>query len=508
MSGDEADLAARSRLHPLTMLFEGIALARGFILPAVVGALTATSRNWDVVALWVGLIAGVPALVGAIAKYLHFRYVLADDVLVVDSGVLQKQHRVIPLASVQNLNIRATALQRLFGVATLTVETATGGTKADADFAVLGRAAAEELMNGILARRRRAAPEESAVGVLPVAPVEDSGTVITHLAAGELVIAGATANHAGLIVAATAGFLQFADDLPYLEWGERQFQRLPLDSVTSALLIGIAAFWILLLVGWIVSIVGSVVGYYDFTLTSRGQRLHKTYGLLARHATTVPLERVQAMRVEESILRRPLGLASLRVTTAGSAVNPAESRGAEIIAPIAPTSDVARFVRVVFPTLDYGEIALSPVHPKSRSRAFTLYMCVLLALAAAAAAWRAQLALIPLALVLPAWLLAAWQYRNRGYARVARHVVARSGVFNRITWLVPEHKVQTLHLRESPFQRRHGLATVQLDTPGQGRVASVYDVGYGDAVQLVNSLRHGLAPQPPSGDVRERRGGL
>ena len=504
MSGGEAQLAPRERLHPLTVLFEGITLARSFIFPAVVGALTATSRDPGDVALWVGLLAGVPALGGAIAKYLNFRYVLADDVLVVDSGVLQKQHRVIPLTSVQNLNIRATALQRLFGVATLTVETATGGTKADADFAVLGRDAAEHLMSGILARRR-AAPEESTASAAPVAPVEDSGMVIAHLAPRELVIAGATANHAGLIVAAIAGLLQFADDLPYLDWGARQFQRMALDSFLSAVLIGIAAFGALLLIGWMVSIVGSVVGYYDFTLTSRGQRLHKTHGLFARHATTVPLERVQAMRIEESVLRRPLGLASLKVTTAGSAVGQAESRGAETIAPIARASEVARFVRVVFPALDYADIALRRVHARSRSRAFTVYACVLLVLAAAVAAWRAQLAVIPLALVLPAWLLATWQYRHRGYARVARHMVARNGVFNRITWLVPEHKVQTLHLRESPFQRRHGLATVQLDTAGEGRGASVRDLGYGDAVELLSSLRHGLVQLPPSREARERR---
>lgn len=487
--GDTA--SAPRRLHPLTVLFEGIIIARNFILPAAVGALTAGRRDPGDAAMWVALILGVPAVVGAVAKYLRFSYTLTDEVLVVDSGVLQRQHRVIPLESVQNLNVRSTLLQRMLGVATLTVETATAGTKADADFAVLRRDVAETMMQGIMARRRHASAE-SAVDARFADPLEDAGAVITRLSPGDLVLAGATANHTGLIIAALAGITQFAGDLPYLDWGVRQFQRLPLDDFASALLIGAAGIGLLLLAGWMVSIVGSVVGYHDFTLTRRGQQLHKTHGLLARHAATIPLERIQAMRVEESVLRRPFGLASITLRTAGTA-GPGESGGAETMAPIARISEARRFAGVVFPDLDYDAITLNPVHPRSRRRAFALYASLLLLAAAAAALWRLQLAIVPAALVAPAWVMAAWQYRNRGYARAARHVVARDGAFNRITWLVPEHKLQTVHLRESPFQRRHGLASVQLDTAGEGRVATVRDLGYGDAVQLASSLRQGWA---------------
>ena len=491
MNHGERDLAVRQRLHPVTVLFEAVKIARGFILPVAVGALTAARRNPGEAAMWIALIAGVPALIGAIAKYLRFSYEISDDALVVDSGILQMQHRVIPLTSVQNVSVRQTAIQRMLGVATLTVETATGGMQAEAEFAVLRKASAEVLLSRLLARRR-ALPGEPLANALPIAPAGEPETVILHLDPADLVIAGATANHAGLIIAAAAGLVQFADELPYLDVGIRQFERLPLDSVSSAVLIGLAAVAMLLVIGWIVSIAGSFIGYYDFTLMTGGHRLRRTHGLLARVNATIPLDRVQALRVEDSFLRRPLGLSRLRVMTAGSALGETESRGAETIAPIARAATVPGLVRAVFPALDYSGIVLSPVHPRSRSRAFTLYLCVLLAVALAAVAWRVQLAVIPVAMVIPAWLLAAWQYRHRGYAIDTRYMVARNGAFNRITWLVPEHRLQTLHVRESPFQRRHELATVQLDTAGAGRVASVHDLGYGDAVRLVNSLRQGL----------------
>src|SRR5918997_498766 len=48
-----------------------------------------------------------------------------------------------------------------------------------------------------------------------------------------------------------------------------------------------------------------------------GKYLHISRGLLERHESTVPLARIQAIRVVEGVLRQPFGLASLRVESAG-----------------------------------------------------------------------------------------------------------------------------------------------------------------------------------------------
>ncbi len=484
----EAQPPVTQRLHPLTVLFTAVTIARGFVLPAVVTGISVARRNPGGAIAWSAVIGGSASLIGGAATYLAFRYHLAADSLVIDSGVLRKQHRVIPLASVQNVDIRETALQRALGVATLTVETAAGGREADATFMVLGRETAETLRRGILAQRTQFTP--AATESIPAAetPPVDSGIVITKLAPRDLIIAGATANHAGLLVAALAGAFQFIDDLPFPEWASRQLGQLAFDEFSSAITIGLVMIAILLVSGWILSIAGSLVGYYDFILISREDKLYKSHGLLGRRRTTIPLARVQAIRVEESVLRRPFALAALRVTTAGAATQQ-EGGGAERVAPIARAAELPRVAAAIFPSLNYAQIALQPVHPKSRSRAFMQYALVLLALATATTAWRAQLAYIPLLLLPPAWLLAAWQYRHRGYATVPRHVVARNGAINQITWLVPTHKLQTLHLRESPFQRRHGLATVVLDTAGGGGHASVRDLARADATRLIDSLR-------------------
>ena len=81
---------------------------------------------------------------------------------------------------------------------------------------------------------------------------------------------------------------------------------------------------LLLLVGWMISIAGAFVRFHGFTLSVDGGEMRKRYGLLTVHEASVPLQRVQAIRVEETFLRRWLGLASLMIETAGG--SPGRSR--------------------------------------------------------------------------------------------------------------------------------------------------------------------------------------
>ncbi len=80
-------------------------------------------------ALWgLGLLA-VSTLLFAVAEYLALQYRVTADELILDSGVLGRRHRVIPLSRVQNLELRQSTLQQAFSVAELRVDTAGGDTE-------------------------------------------------------------------------------------------------------------------------------------------------------------------------------------------------------------------------------------------------------------------------------------------------------------------------------------------------------------------------------------------
>lgn len=504
-----AETPREKRLHPLTLVFSTGAVARQMVFPAIVGGLSAGQGDVGrIVSVGVAVLA-LPALLAAVAKFWFFRYRLAGADLVLRSGLLSRKHRVIPLARVQNVEVRQGALQRLFRVAELRVETAGGSGQAEAVLSVLAAAEARGLRAEVAARRRAALPAAPSSETAPGAPEDGAAPSeiptrsyappLVKLRTTDVLLAGATANEGGVIAAALAGGLQLADDLrlPWLErlgepfgWLERAVGPGSAPLLALAVALGV----VFLFVGWLFSIAGAVVRYHGYTLAREGGELRKRYGLLSVREGSVPLERVQALRVEESLLRRAVGLVTVKIETAGGAPGEGGGRGgAEAFVPIAHRGDLPRLVRGIFDDLDFDRISLRPVDPRSRRRAVRRYAVLVgtPALVFAAMALRAGepgwlLALLPV-LPLP-WLLARWEYAHRGYALERGYVVARAGVLNRVTWIIPDVRLQTAHVTETPFQRRHGLASLVVDTAAGGKQAVVIDLGTARARALLEEV--------------------
>ena len=501
------------RLHPFTMLFAALRLARQLIFPAAVGGLSRADGDPGRLVGWVVAILAVPAIVIATLRYLTFRYRVSSDELVIDSGVLQRQHRVIPLANVQNIDLRESALQRALGVVEMRVETAGSGSGAEASLDVLGLAEATSLREELLARRRLLrtttqgemdrTPERvlgGGAGVVRGDAERDGVPVelLMRLDTARLALAGATANEAGLIAAGIAAGLQFVDDvgLERVIPIDTLIERLAGSTVAGAIWLIVLSLGVVLVLGWLVSIVGSVVGYHDFTLERAGGDLRKRYGLIGRRQTSVPLERVQGLRIEESLLRRPLSLAMLKIETASGSPREQRKRGAEAFVPIARASEVPGLVRGVFADLDLNGAEFQGVHPASRRRGFLRHLFVAFVLLAAASIMSLlRTGAVPrsapvwmLVLGIASYALASWQHRHRGWALLGDYVLARSGVLNRVTWLIPHAKIQTLHVVSTPFQRRHGLATLIIDTASGGRQGRVVDLEAGLAERLMTEL--------------------
>jgi putative membrane protein len=482
------------RLHPLTLVFEALRVGRTFLLPALVGGASAARDDFGRMFGWFLAFLTIPALIGAVAKYVSFRYRLNPDEFVLDSGVLSRSRRVIPLSRIQNIDLQQGALQRLCGVAELRVETA-GGNQTEAVLTVLSVPAAEALRAELLARRRAAEPTEIAS--------EPETTRLARLGVGELALAGATANEVGLVAALLGGAFNLVLQLPIpLPEPDLDLEPMLPESPALALAVGIAVLVLVFLVlGWIFSVVSAVVRYYGFTLERTEKELRKQYGLLTRRQAFVPLRRIQTVRVEESLLRRKLERATLTIETAGSAPGERQRGGAEAFVPLTRCRDVAGLIAALFPDFDYDALEFHPVHPRSRRRGFIRYAVPIILAAAVLALvrgtdWLWLVGLLPLA-----WLAAHLQYRHRAYALAPGYVIARSGFLNRITWVVPEWKIQTLHVAQTPFQRRHGLASLIVDTAaGQ---ATVMDLHQDDAAALLTRIAervvHRREPAVPAG---------
>ncbi|MGB9965804.1 PH domain-containing protein [Halobacterium hubeiense] len=475
------------KLHPLSIPVRVVSRAVGIVWAFVFAGFAFAGGDAlllsGVVVLAVVVLA---ALAGyEVAYYRRFDYELTDESLDIYSGVFSRREREIPLRRVQNVDVTRSFVARLLGIAEVDVETA-GGGGTEANLRFVGREEADRLQEAIRERRaalQREEPEEAEETAAEAAPA--GGETLFELSDRDLLLYGALSFDPRLAsgVVALATFLAptFGD-------------RISLSGLGVAAVVGLAVVAALAL--WAVSAVARVVQFYGFRLRRVGDDLRYERGLLSRRDGTIPLSKLQTVAVEENVLMRRFGFASLAVETAGYAPGSQPSGGSEAAIPIAPREDVLSLARTLEPFHDF-ELERPP--ERARKRYVRRYLLAGLAVVAGGFLVDQFLTSVPWyaagVLLLPAWPAARLTHRHRGYELGPDHVVTRAGFWNRSTRVVPYRRVQTVIRRQTVFQRRWRLATVVFDTAGSRSISA------GDAAALDRDEEDadGIA-----GDVRDR----
>src|SRR5690625_7606567 len=104
---------------------------------------------------------------------------------------------------------------------------------------------------------------------------------------------------------------------------------------------------IVLLVLWIFSIAGTIIKYGNFTIIKKEEELFITRGLLEKKELTIPLKRIQAIRIEESIIRQPFGYVTVHAEVAGGSMDNRE--GTPVLFRILTTRGVGGFLHSLSP---------------------------------------------------------------------------------------------------------------------------------------------------------------
>lgn len=352
---------------------EGMGAEAGFIM-AVAGIGTLV-----VILITFGIVAGL-----RVVGYKHLYFTVGPDEFTLCSGIFNKKQVHVPYQRVQSVDQRATLLQRLFGVCTVSIDTAGGAankavvvpcvTKAQAEWlraelcnrknalaaqaavasGMAGAASAtaagmagagapvpQSVEAGIAAMAQGAAafagnvPSPAVAGnVLDVGaeawsqvggvfagPAQDTGRVTYEygLTNKELFFAGlSNTTSVGLIFAGlVVGVLQIVGFI-FAVMGDAadgavESALVFAGSQASAYLIGAvsAGVIVLVLVLWVLSAVGSCIGYGGFKARRRNNRIEVEYGLLQHTFQGIDIDRVQSVVVKQSFIRRLLGYCEL-----------------------------------------------------------------------------------------------------------------------------------------------------------------------------------------------------
>jgi putative membrane protein len=463
------------RLHRAAIAVLSLGALRDAALPIVIllGASIA-GRGLDTGALLrsgLYLVLGVAA--ASLAGYLRWRstsYRVDEQGVHFKTGIVNTKQTTVPLSRIQGLDTVAGPVQRLFGVVALHVQSAGGGSKGEIVLEAVG---------GEAVARIRAEVGDGAPA--PVAAAEARPPAERRLGRRALLVAALTAGQLGVVLPVLAAATQLLGNVVSSERDIEDASRLLPDTPGGWEL----ALLALLVAAWALSTIGSVVSFAGFSVARDGDRLRIRRGLLQRSDAVVPVRRIHAVRMVEGVLRRPFGLAALRLEVAGYAE---ERSAARTLFPLLPRAEVTAFLAELLPELaDEPDGLAAP--PARAARRYVLPPALL-----GLAGGIATCLLVPDATPWP--LLAApllalngwWSFRAAGWRLRDGRLAMRSRLLARTTLLTPVARLQQHATAQNPFQRRAGLADLAVAV-GKGGRARVRHLEAPVAADLWERLR-------------------
>ena len=258
------------------------------------------------------------------------KFHISGDDLVVETGILRRRNRRVPLSRIQAVDVVRPLVTRMFGLAEVRVELA-GGDQAETKFRYLGRSMGEQLRAELLARAA------GLPGHTPEAPERPYWRVgFGSLLGSQLlklpVIAGLS-----LFVALLAFGVIFSEP-------------------------GVLAAALPVLLGLARGVIAPLVMHTNFKAALSPDGLRLRYGLMETRMQTVPPGRVQAVRVVEPLLWRGYGWARLDVTVAGYVGE--RQVLSSVLLPVAPRHIAFQLVGLIFPGTNAEAVRLLPA-PRS-----------------------------------------------------------------------------------------------------------------------------------------------
>ena len=461
------------RLDPRMMLVHPVRELVRF-LPAliglfVVGGATGSGR-YQVIAVVVPIALGL-------ARYLTTRYRIDADRVELKRGLLSTHVLSTPLDRVRTVDLTASPVHRVLGLATVRIGTGTGAQLGEdgLDLAGLPADRARALRGQLLSSITRPAATPEGPDAPPVVGHE---RLVARFEPGWLRFAPFTSAGFVALAGVVGGGFQLLDALGVFEDLEQDPAAISLQ-VGNAIAVVALGLGVALLVA-VFSVIGYLIANGNFALshTTPDGSWHVRRGLLTTRETSLDDDRLRGVALGE-----PWGLRVVRGGRLSAIVTGLDRRetGSSALLPPTPRGLVEQVAAEVVGTDAPVRAALVDHGPRARTRRWTralvpaLVVVGGLVVVALGSDLTWLLVLVPLPLLAGA-ALGFDRARSLGHALVDGWLVARSGSLTRRRELLATDAVIGWNLHSTWFQRRAGLVTLVATTAGGSQSVTVLDV--------------------------------
>ncbi|WP_225223816.1 PH domain-containing protein [Solibacillus merdavium] len=454
------------KLHPVTAVINVVKALKDLFIPIVI-IIVANGFNFnldfrsetffsEMIPLFILVIVVFGTMVNGLIKWWTFVYWYEDSELRVEYGLFVKKKRYIPFDRIQNLNYKEGIFHRLFKLVQVQVETAGSKSgKPEAELTAVTRAAADDVEIQ-MKKAKQKTPIESEL--MEVVEEEESPSTILHkMKVPELLLLASTSSGIGVVLAGVFAVLsQFAEFIPFDAIYDEVAFLMEYSFIAAMILIALA-----LMVAWVISVGITFLNYYSFTVSKQQNRLIITRGLIEKKRVTIPINRVQAIKLVENPFQQMLGLASIAVESAGGGFS-GEADKKIILFPLIAKKEALKPLAELFPEYDFQLAKVIQPPKKALPFFYRIDFIWLVPLIAAISYFFYPYGLLSLLLVLPIILLGIWQFKTTGYTLEGQQITIVSRIFSRVTFFALKKRVQVTQGSQTYFQKRRKIGSAKI----------------------------------------------
>ncbi|MDZ7849006.1 MAG: PH domain-containing protein [Owenweeksia sp.] len=447
--------------------------------------------QFSILGLGLKELAGVIAVLFLIISYLQYRrfyFYVEGNQFIIEKGLLSRDKITVPFDRIQTVNINQNLVQRVLRVVGLKIDTA-GSAQKELEISALEKNYARNLQEFLIEKKEQTQPandqEESIRDEESLRTDGPSGkkSPLVHLNLRQLLRVGISENHL------RTGLVLFAVINGYL-WQYEEFLLKPFEPMLQEQANYLLTRWLiilplaalgLLVIAILLSVLQTILRYYNlyFFVDNKGAQV--VSGLLKRSEYQIPINKIQYLKWKGNPLRKLAGIITLVIKQASSEeVGDRQS----VRVPGCRPEDLDVVLDVFYQERRQSNYYLFKSHPLLFTQ-LGIWLGLVPALALSILAFAGlQFSFFGLIYLPVASFFIYKYYQSVGLAINRDTLLLKKG------WVYPGHqivkfyKLQSVSWSQSIFQKRRGLASIHFYTAAGD--LSMPHIPLGEAYQVYN----------------------
>lgn len=463
--------------HISFILEEIIKLINGLVI-----FIALSIAKFDEGGIYVTLGLVVISIIVSISKWTTIKFYIKDNELIYKSGIINSKKLEIPFDKINTIDINKNIIDRIFNVCTLKIDTGAVKEVGQEIRIKVKKEDAYEIRNFI-----NNSNDEEIYENLEVISNREEQEFFKTISFKEIFLYSISKSK---ILWAFGGIFLIGDFLKKLE--ERFNLSIASDIVENVevkRLLSIGLFKsigliILVIMGIyilisIIFMIFEIIRLYNFTLIAGKNDIKIKYGLLTVREYSIPRNKIYAIRYKQNLLQQLFKIFQIEVVTVGYGD---EKNEQAILYPVGNKNFMNLILKTVLPTFKF-DVEINKPSKDVLSR-FIIKRSVILII----------FVIIPLFFIIPKVYLALkliffliliilniflgfLNYKNTSLAINKDLVVVSSGSIEKVTTLIKQEYLQSVEIKENPFQKRKSVCDYKLD---------IYSNKLGDVVIIKN----------------------